>query len=274
MCLIGFALDAHPRYCLIMAANRDEFHERPTTHARFWPGNPRLLAGRDDLAGGTWLGLGVDGRVAAVTNFREGVARDPVKRSRGELVSNYLASDQSAEAFARWVANRGQAYAGFSLLLFDRDGGWFVSNRDGDPHRIEPGVHALSNHLLDTPWPKVRRMREALDAETRREAPCPANLLETLADEREAAREELPDTGVGERLERSLSPPFINGEDYGTRCSTLVMLARNGRAHFEEHGFGPGGYRHRVRCYRFNLERDGPPGTRAGPVRAMPIGYD
>ncbi len=256
MCLIGFALDAHPRYRLILAANRDEFHERPARHACFWPERPGLLAGRDELARGTWLGLGVDGRLAAVTNFREGVARDPAKRSRGELVTGFLAGRDGAESHARRVADRGDDYAGFSLLLFDRLDGWFVSNRGGRPERIGPGIHALSNHLIDTPWPKVRRIRETLSRETAKRRPSPGRLLEALRDERPAARSELPDTGVGEERERALSPPFIAGARYGTRCATLVMIAHGGRAHFEEHGFAPRGVR--VARRRFGFDTRGP----------------
>lgn len=252
MCLIGFALDHHPRYRLVLAANRDEFHERPASHAHFWTDRPGLLAGRDEVAHGTWLGLGVDGRLAAVTNFREALPRDPDKRSRGELVTGFLEAEEGAESHALEVAGRGDEYAGFSLLLFDRSGAWFVSNRDGRPGRIGPGVHALSNHLIDTPWPKVRRIRETLSRETARRRPSSRRLLEALRDERPAARSDLPDTGVGEELERALSPPFISGDRYGTRCSTLVMIARGGRVHFEERAFGPGGIRLASRCYRFD----------------------
>lgn len=253
MCLIGFALDRHPRFPLILAANRDEFHERPAEPARFWRDHHRVLAGRDCVAGGTWMGIATDGRLAAVTNFREGVPRDATKRSRGELVTSYLSGTDSPETYATKVADKADAYAGFSLLLFEGAEGWFVSNRDGEPQRIEPGIHALSNHLLNTPWPKVRRMTKALESTVGRSRVGTRGLMDALGDRREADRDELPDTGVGRDLERMLSPPFVVSPEYGTRCSTVVTVAASGRVHFEEWTFDSGGRRLFARRYRFTL---------------------
>lgn len=253
MCLIGFALDAHPRYRLVLGANRDELHARATAPARFWRDQPRVLAGRDEAAGGTWLGVNTDGRVAAVTNFREGRPRDPEKRSRGELVSGFLGGDDNAATYARRVAARGDRYAGFSLLLFDRTAGWFVSNRDGEPHPVRPGIHALSNHLLDTPWPKVRRLRDALDETLQGERPDRARLSAALLDREAAARQELPDTGVGASVESLLSPPFVRSPEYGTRSSTVLTVPSNGRLHFEETTFDSEGCPRFSRRYRFSL---------------------
>lgn len=255
MCLIGFATGASARFPLVLAANRDEFQDRPAAPARFWPDRPEILAGRDGIAGGTWLGVGLRGRVAAVTNFREGRRPEPGQRSRGELVAGFLDGDLDAAAFARRVHRDGDAYAGFSLVLADPAGCWFVSNRDGKPLPVAPGVHGLSNHLLDTPWPKVTRIREALHVALAGGAPDTAALFHVLGDTARPPDHALPDTGVGAELERQLSPPFVTGDTYGTRCATVVCIDAEGRVHFRERSFGPAGRPGIERGYRCRLGR-------------------
>ena len=206
MCLIALAWQAHPDFPLIVAANRDEFHARAAAPARFWPEAPWLLAGRDLDAGGTWMGVTRDGRFAALTNFREPLAAKG-KRSRGFLVSEYLLSWADPIAYADSVRAEGGHYSGFNLLVADGERLVAVSNRGMAPTVLPPGVYGLSNHLLDTPWPKVRRARDALRATVR--APTVEGLMHLLADDAAAPDEELPDTGVGPVLERLLSSPFI-----------------------------------------------------------------
>lgn len=239
MCLIALAWQVHPDYPLVVAANRDEFHARATAPARFWPGCPSLLAGRDLAAGGTWMGVAREGRFAALTNFREPQAAKGLK-SRGLLVSEYLQSSAGPLDYAEAVMRQAEAYSGFNLLVADGESLVIASNRGMAPRRLPPGVYALSNHLLDSPWPKVERARRALQAELA--APGVAGLLHLLADDAAAPDEDLPDTGVGLALERLLSPPFIRSPGYGTRASTVLLAGRE-RLRFVEQSFtaeGPG----------------------------------
>jgi uncharacterized protein with NRDE domain len=236
MCLITLAWQAHPDYPLILAANRDEFYQRAATPARFWDESPLLLAGRDLSAGGTWLGVTRQGRVAALTNYREpGAARG--ERSRGLLVSAFLQGDSDPMAYAQAVAGEGEHYGGFNLLLGTPHEMVVVSNRGMAPRHLPAGVHGLSNHLLDTPWPKVEKAKSALSAQLA--APTDVALLQLLADHEIAADAQLPDTGVGLMMERMLSPLFIRSPQYGTRVSTVLMVGR-GRIHFTEQTFNEG----------------------------------
>ncbi len=237
MCLIAVAWQAHPDYPLIVLANRDEFHARPAAPARFWAEAPQLLAGRDLSAGGTWLGVTRQGRFAALTNVREPGMR-PGGRSRGLIVSAYLQGDARAEAYAADVTVEGGEYSGFNLLASDGDSLWWTSNRGAGPQRLDPGVYLLSNHLLDTPWPKVELLRAGLLAQLSQ--PEPEALLALLQDERKAADIDLPDTGIGLAMERLLSAPFIRSPQYGTRASTVVLAGRD-RIRFIEQGHGADG---------------------------------
>lgn len=247
MCLIGIAYGANARYPLLVAANRDEFHQRPTEAACFWPDAPEVLAGRDRVAGGTWLGLSLEGRFAAVTNYREPASPTGGERSRGALVTDFLRGPEPAACFARRVTAEGARYGGFSLLLMDGDSLWFASNRAGAPHSVAPGVHGLSNGPLDSPWPKVARLRELLARSAAGARPDGAGLLQCLRSSRGARDRDLPDTGVGLERERLLSAPFIVSEAYGTRCSTLLLVDADGRARFREDSYDALG---RTRCSR------------------------
>lgn len=240
MCLITLAWQAHPDHPLILAANRDEFYARATAPARFWPEAPQLLAGRDLAAGGTWLGVTRQGRFAALTNYRE---PRPVSggQSRGLLVSRFLAGTDSPWSHAQQVAAAADDYAGFNLLLGTPDELVIVSNRGTAPRRLEPGVHGLSNHLIDTPWPKVEKAKAGLQANLLAGdvATEEAALLALLADTHQAPDMALPDTGVGLAMERLLSPLFIRSPLYGTRASTVLLLGRE-RVHFLEQTFEQG----------------------------------
>lgn len=252
MCLLAVAWQHHPELPLVVAGNRDEFHGRATRPAAFWPDAPQVLAGRDEQAGGTWLGMTRDGRFAAVTNVREPAAAAGI-RSRGELTADFLAGKDSAAAAAQRAVAEGAAYSGFNLLLGDGRDLYYASNRDpGSPRRLEPGIHALSNHLLETPWPKLLRLREKL-----REAlagPVTTEvLLAMLEDRRPAPPERLPDTGLPPELERRLSAPFVVGEEYGTRSSTVVLAGRD-RIDFRERRFAPDGRASGESPFAFTLE--------------------
>jgi len=238
MCLVVLRWDPQGPLPLVVAANRDELHQRPTAPAEFWGDAPGVLAGRDLLAGGTWLGVSSSGRFAALTNYREGLGAARGEASRGELVAGFLRGDAAAEVFAAGLGGL-ERYGGFSLLLCDGRRLVAVSNR-GRPgvSALGPGTYGLSNHLLETPWPKVERTKARLAALLERaDAPDPDALLELLADRTGAPDPALPDTGVGLALERALAPVFLAGPVYGTRCSTAVVARRGGGLTFVERRF-------------------------------------
>ena len=242
MCLIAFAWRVHPRYPLVFAANRDEFLDRPSARADFWTDAPEVLGGRDLEKGGSWFALDHRGRWAAVTNYREGKRAPESARSRGALIGDYLRGAQTASACAASVQAQAAAFPGFNLLVADSADLFYLSNRDSGPVAVSPGIHALSNGHLDTPWPKVRKARERLstlmdaDQET-----LTTGLFELLFDRAQAPDHELPQTGVGLDWERTLSAPFIVSEGYGTRASTVLLIDREGKALFEERSFVQGG---------------------------------
>ena len=242
MCLLLVAWKADARFPLVLAANRDEMYERPTTPAHWWKDSPQILAGRDLQAGGTWLGITATGRFAALTNYREPGQHRPEARSRGILVQDFLLSNESPAQFGERLALGLSLYNGFNLIFGDlTDEIFYASNRSADPPSpITPGIHGLSNHLLDTPWPKVLSGTRALRSEMQREGgPDPEQLLALLDDRATPPDDALPATGVGLELERLLGPLFIQTPMYGTRCSTVLVLHSSGRLQFMERAFGP-----------------------------------
>ena len=238
MCLIAF--DWQPADGrLLLLANRDEFHARPTDPAGWWPEYPGLWAGRDRQAGGTWLGITQAGRFAALTNFREG-APQAGKRSRGELVTGFLTGESSPHDYLQQVLARGEEYAGFNLLAGDLLTGelHYGGNRPGaEPRALPAGLYGLSNGLLNTPWPKTVRLKRGLATLA---AGDEGAALALLSDATRAPDGALPDTGIPFELERRLSSIFITGDDYGTRAQT-VLSVEQGRVHILEQGRGPQG---------------------------------
>jgi uncharacterized protein with NRDE domain len=242
MCLVLVALDAHPDYSLIVAANRDEFYDRPTAAAGFWADAPSVLGGRDLQAGGTWLGVDRQGRFAAVTNYRQGERESGGSRSRGRLVSDFLKGSVGARDYMESVQNEAGHYNGFNLLVSDAGGLFYFSNRENRVRALAPGVYGLSNHLLDTPWPKVVSTKSAFGALLSGGASeLTTDLFRLLSDGARAADDLLPSTGVGREWERLLSSAFIASNEYGTRCSTVVLMGQAGSSVFVERSFGPGG---------------------------------
>lgn len=241
MCLLALAWRSHPDYSLILAGNRDERHARASAAADFWSDAPEILAGRDLEAGGTWLGVTRSGRCAVVTNYREGLSPARAPRSRGALTAEFLRRKVTPEEYLHEVRAHAGEYGGFSLVVGDRDSLWCFANRGGQaPMPIEPGVHALSNHLLDTPWPKVQTAKVRLRSTLDNGAVSAGSLLEMLAD-RTPAEIGLPDTGIGRDLERRVSAAFVADPVYGTRCSTVVLLRQGGGLHFTERRFDASG---------------------------------
>jgi uncharacterized protein with NRDE domain len=241
MCLLVFAWKVHPQYQLIFAGNRDERHSRAAASAAFWDDAPQVLAGRDLEAGGTWVGVTPARRFAVVTNYREGLDPPKAKRTRGELPARFLEGSASAADYVEELRPRLQDYGGFSFLCGDRDGLFYISNRGDHPGPVTPGIHGLSNHLLDTPWPKVERSRARLELLLEQSAVSSSALFRLLSDRDEAAPEDLPDTGIGAELERRVSAPFVVSPVYGTRCSTAISLHADGGLRFAERVFTPAG---------------------------------
>jgi uncharacterized protein with NRDE domain len=238
MCLLVFAWNLHPRYRLIFAGNRDEFHDRPAAPMAWWADQPQILAGRDLQAGGTWLGLSRAGAFGVVTNFREMQRPTPGMPSRGALIPRYLNSGQPTARFLAELEPQAAQYAGFNLLLADSTEMHYASNRAEPLARALPaGVHGLSNHLLDTSWPKLARTGARFEKLIVLPEPPLEDLLAMLADRETAADHLLPDTGIGLEWERLLSAPFIVDDRYGTRCSTAVRIDRDGRVEARERRF-------------------------------------
>lgn len=238
MCLILLSYRRHDEFPLIIAANRDEFYDRPSVPARYWPDYPQILGGRDIQGGGTWMGLSEQGRAAMITNYREPGAFNPDAPTRGKLVSDFLSGDTAAINYLEELKATAQKYNGFNLMLSDVSGWYYYSNRMEPIIKLQPGVFGLSNHLLDTPWPKITRSKEAF-IKLHEQAINETDLLNVLADETRADEALLPDTGVGTELEKMLSPVFIKSSKYGTRCSTVVLIDKNRRARFIEKTFDP-----------------------------------
>jgi uncharacterized protein with NRDE domain len=232
------AYDAHPDFRLIVAANRDEFLAKPTAPAAYWDHAPQILAGRDLKGGGTWFGITKDGRIAVVTNYRDPRSYRPDAPSRGLLASGYLRGAMPAADYLAWIVREGAAYNGFNVIIGDPHRLYWYSNRGGPPVPLAPGIHGLSNHLLDTPWPKVTSGKEALERLVDGGgAIVPEALFAVLADRTIAPDHFLPDTGVGIERERLLSASFVVSSGYGTRSATCLLIDRDDRVTFSERTF-------------------------------------
>jgi uncharacterized protein with NRDE domain len=237
MCLIALAWRTHPAYRLIVAANRDEYFGRASAPAGFWDDHRSVLAGRDLEAGGTWLGITLERRFAALTNYRNPADRKAGVPSRGALVSDFLTGKSAPSEYVKALERRATSYNGFSLLVGDADSLWFISNRGDGPLRVEPGVHGLSNHLLNTPWPKVEKAKARLAQQL--DKPFDAGAaFELLGDTGHAPSSDLPSTGVSLELEERLSSiRILASGGYGTRCSTALCFGDDGRVEFHERSY-------------------------------------
>lgn len=235
MCTLAFAWDDHPRYRFVFAGNRDEFHARPAAAAAWWP-DENILAGRDLAAGGTWLGVTRSGRFAVVTNFREGDRRAADTRTRGELVTRYLQST-ATDHFREQLDGDAARYSGYNLVFGELGNALYYHSNRGRSGGVTPGLHGMSNHLLDTPWPKVNRATGRLAELLAQPGIQYDDLFGMLSDRTPAHTCELPDTGVGPEMEKLLSSTFIVSPDYGTRCATAILLDHDGLLQFAERRF-------------------------------------
>lgn len=243
MCLLVVAWLSHPRYRLVVAGNRDEFHDRPSAPLGWWSDVPGVLAGRDLRANGTWLGVARGDRFGIVTNFRNVEAPAPTESpSRGQLVPRFLREAREPGDFLEELRVTADRFAGFNLLLGDASSLHYYSNATRQPPRaLPPGIYGLSNHRLDEPWPKVVRARLRFAAELVRDDPAPATLFDVLADGAPAADDQVPATGLPADLERALSAPFVRHARYGTRCSTLAFVEHDGHTRVHERRFDAAG---------------------------------
>ncbi len=257
MCLIAFTLGQSRHFPLVVAANRDEFFNRPTLAMNWWrtKTGDNILAGRDQRSGGTWLAITEDGHISAVTNVREG-SGEAGERTRGELPIRAL-TEPKPDLF-RELADDPDHYAGFNLIQLGTDGGWHYSNRDAHPGRqVYRGAFGLSNHLLQTPWPKLLRLRQSVaDTVMTTQADSAVlhqQLINLLQDATPAPDHLLPDTGVGLETERFLSSPFIVGENYGTRATTVITISAGGQVQVTEQSWGP--MAEKRECRQFGWQR-------------------
>jgi uncharacterized protein with NRDE domain len=240
MCIIFFAFGTREDYPLVLAANRDEFYDRPSAAAGYWEDYPDIYAGRDLVGGGTWLGVTRSGRFAAVTNYRD--TNGPTGTvSRGNLTADFLKGSGPAEEYLDGIKKRAGDFSGFNLIIGEINGArrevFHYSNRGGEIAKIGPGIYGLSNHLLNTPWPKVRTGLERFSGLLAAGEIDREKIFGLLADQALAPDDDLPDTGVGLEIERALSAIFIKTPVYGTRCSTLLTFDKNLQFNFEEKVF-------------------------------------
>jgi len=268
MCLIALAWRTHPAYSLIVAANRDEYFGRPSAPADFWDDHREVLAGRDLEAGGTWLGITLEGRFAALTNYRNPADKRTGVPSRGALVSDFLTGKAGPSGYVKEIEKTAMIYNGFSLLVGDGDSLWFISNRGGGPQRVEPGVHGLSNQLLDTPWPKVERAKAKLAKQLENPSFDAGAAFDLLNDTERAPNAELPSTGVSLELEERLSAiRILAAGGYGTRCSTALCFGKDGRVEFHERRYREDGGASGTVSYRLTLGGKARASSRRGESR-------
>lgn len=240
MCLIGLIYKRHPSFPVILVANRDEFYARPTLAAGLWEHAPTILGGRDLQAGGTWLGINAAGRFAAITNYREPHAIKSKAPSRGEIAGEYLSFLGKTEQYLDLIEPKADAYNGFNCLAGDVDNLYYFSNRGKNfSQKLSPGLYGLSNHLLETPWPKVIRLKSRLETWLQQYAAPDAQLFDILKDKAMAPQAILPSTGVSLEWERILSAMFIESPHYGTRLSTILAISATGWVSFWEQSYVP-----------------------------------
>lgn len=238
MCLILFSYNMHPDYRLVLAANRDEFYDRPTATLAYWTDHPSVLAGRDLKANGTWLGVSRSGRIAAITNYRDPAALMQDAPSRGTLITDYLVGNSSPQHYLEGIGKMGRRYNGFNLIAGDASGLYYTSNRASGILQLEPGIYGISNHLIDTAWPKVQQGKALLKNQfSGREKIDIEKIMKILADRSQPADADLPETGVGLEWERILSPMFIISPEYGTRSSSVILFDQCDQITFWERTF-------------------------------------
>jgi uncharacterized protein with NRDE domain len=254
MCLIFFSINRHPTYKLVIAANRDEFYNRKTAAAGFWEDHPHVLGGRDLEAYGTWMGITRGGKISMLTNYRDLRTLKPDAPSRGHLVADYLIKPVHPETYLAGIVPYAQQYNGFNLLVGDSDSLWYYSNFGDGIRQLTSGVFGLSNHLLDTPWPKVARGKTKFEMLLQQLTVHPNDLFNLLYDDQRADFAVLPDTGLPPEREHALSSMFIKTDGYGSRCSTVVLVDHNGHVLFSERIYNWETFEFTTSTFEFDIE--------------------
>ncbi len=254
MCLIFLSINSHPIYKLIIAANRDEFYNRQTAPADFWKDQPQILGGRDLEAHGTWMAMTKSGRIGMVTNYRDPKNINPQAPSRGHLVSDFLENQIDPSNYLKQINNNGKSYNGYNLVVGSPDSLWYFSNYQNEIKRLSIGLYGLSNHLLDTPWPKVARGKAKFKAIIDSNKISALTLFDFMYDTEQATDDKLPETGIGMERERALSSMFIKTLGYGTRCSTVVLIDHQDNVEFTERVYDLTTFQFTDRSYRFKIE--------------------
>lgn len=253
MCLIFIALNDHPNYKLIVAANRDEFYQRRTAGAAFWNDHPDVLGGRDLEAMGTWMAVNRQGKISMVTNYRDLSNINPQAPSRGQLVSEFLINGETPARYLKALEPHGKEYNGFNLLVGNQDELFYYSNYQKGVMKVDAGFYGLSNHLLETPWPKVVRGKQKVKPLLEKDKVDPEQLLDVLYDIEQAPTDELPDTGIGLEREKALSSMFIKTPNYGTRCSTVVTVNQQNQLTFTERVYDVNDFSFKTNRFEFQI---------------------
>jgi uncharacterized protein with NRDE domain len=261
MCLIFFSINQHPTYKLIIAANRDEFYKRQTAPADYWQDHPNIIGGRDlearkpDGSCGTWMAMTKSGKMGMVTNYRDPKNIDPHAPSRGHLVSDFLENKTDPNDYLKQISNNGKIYNGYNLVVGSPDSLWYLSNYQNEIKKLSSGLYGLSNHLLDTPWPKVARGKAKFKTIIESDKISAPALFDFMYDTEQAADDKLPETGIGLERERALSSMFIKTQGYGTRCSTVVLIDHNYNVEFTERVYDLNTFQFTERNFQFKVEK-------------------
>ena len=238
MCLIAFNTNSHEKYQLILIANRDEFYERPTASAEFWEDRPYILAGRDLKSLGTWMGLTQEGRIAALTNYRDPKLEKDRNTTRGDIVTSFLSDTLTSSSFLTMLNTEADQYNGFNIITGTPKQLYYYSNQTKEPYKLKPGTYGLSNHLLNTPWPKVTSLKNRLNSYLEQASQIKTDdLFHLLINKEKPPDEDLPSTGIPLKSEKQLSPIFIETETYGTRSSTVLLIDYESNVTFIERTF-------------------------------------
>ncbi len=256
MCLIFLSLNDHPTYKLIVAANRDEFYNRKTAAASYWKDHPTLLGGRDLEASGTWMGMTTSGKISLLTNYRDPQNINPKAPSRGQLVSDFLIGNIAGDEYLKNISTQGKLYNGFNLINGTVDELYYYSNYAEGIQKIKPGLHGLSNHLLNTNWPKVARGKEKLKPILAQSKINPEDLFTFLYDDQRAADNHLPQTGLTLERERALSSMFIKTDNYGSRCSTVILVDQFDHVQFIERVYNLETFEYTTGVFEFSISKN------------------
>ena len=263
MCLIFFSLKQHPTFKLIVAANRDEFYNRKTAAADYWKDFPTIVGGRDlevmpdgRQANGTWMGMTTSGKISMLTNYRDPKNINPHAPSRGHLVSDYLEQNSAPGDYLKLIEPKATAYNGFNLLVGNQEEFYYLSNYKTGIEKVTSGLHGLSNHLLETPWPKVNNGKQKLELLLKSESITSLQLFEFLYDGEHAADELLPDTGIGLERERALSSMFIKSPGYGSRCSTVILVDQQNNVEFSERVYDLSTFEYTTKKFQFKIKEN------------------